>query len=147
MPEFERKPDVKTASGARGSTGRPRCAIKLRGSMKRALQTTVTVPVIMMVCAASAQAQPLPSAKGIIAEHCIVCHRVPGFAEEARNPSIVAPDFQTIADNRKTYTSKRLADFLRRPHFPMGRFTLSEGDIQRIIAFIRGLKSGPRSVD
>jgi len=83
------------------------------------------------------------TARAIIVEHCIECHRVPGFAEEARNPSVAAPDFQAIADDRKTYTTQRLQTFLRRPHFPMREFILSESDIQKLIAFIEGLRAGP----
>lgn len=86
------------------------------------------------------------TARAIIAEHCIECHRVPGFAEERRHPENIAPDFQTIADNRKTYSTERLTAFLRSPHFPMRKFILSEGDIQKLIAFIEGLRVGPNGV-
>lgn len=86
-------------------------------------------------------------AKSIIAEHCIECHRVPGFAEEARNPAIAAPDFQTIADDRKTYTTERLHAFLRQPHFPMRALTLSESDIQSLVNYIRGLKADSSKID
>ena len=87
------------------------------------------------------------SARSIIAEHCIECHRVPGFAEEARNPHIKAPDFQAIADDRKTYTTKRLHAFLRQPHFPMRALILSESDIQKLINYIRGLRTGSSKID
>lgn len=86
------------------------------------------------------------TARSIIAEHCIECHRVPGFAEEVRSPVVAAPDFQSIAIDRKTYTTKRLKAFLRRPHFPMRQFTLSESDIRNLIAFIVGLRAGPAGV-
>lgn len=98
---------------------------------------------IMFAASAASQAEDAYTAQAIIAEHCIECHRVPGFAEEARSPSVAAPDFQAIANDRKTYTVERLAAFLRRPHFPMREFILSESDIQKLIAFIEGLRAGP----
>ncbi len=79
-------------------------------------------------------------AKSIIAEHCIECHRVPGFAEGKGSPTVEAPDFQTIADDPKTYTNERMQAFLRNPHFPMRALILSESDIQNLIGFIQGLK-------
>lgn len=92
-----------------------------------------------------ASASESGSVRGLLADHCIDCHRVPGFAEEAAAPQIGAPDFQSIADDPTTYTTERLARFLRQPHFPMRRFVLSERDIQRLVAFIEGLRSGPAS--
>ena len=85
------------------------------------------------------------SVRSLIAEYCIECHRVPGFVEEAPAPQLNAPDFQTIADAPETYTTSRLAAFLRQPHFPMRQLILSESDIQRVIAFIEALRSGPAS--
>ncbi len=93
----------------------------------------------------AALAETPRSVRGLIAEHCIECHRVPGFALEGRNPAIEAPDFQAIADDRKTYTRERLAAFLRQPHFPMRKFVLSESDIRNIIAFIDGLGGPPQT--
>lgn len=93
----------------------------------------------------ASQATEPRSVKGLISEHCIECHRVPGFAEEAPTPDINAPDFQTIADNPKIYTTERLVAFLRRPHFPMRQLILSESDIRRLVAFIEGLTNGPSS--
>lgn len=90
-----------------------------------------------------ARAETPGTARGIIAQHCIECHRVPGFALEGYNPALKAPDFQAIADDRKTYTTERLTAFLRKPHFPMRRVALSEGDIVRLIAFIEGLGRAP----
>lgn len=109
--------------------------------MQKAVQAPLTAAAILVGTHAAAQAAETYTARSIIAEHCIECHRVPGFAEEARNPQIGAPDFQAIADDRKTYTTERLTSFLRRPHFPMREFILSQGDIQKLIAFIEGLRS------
>jgi len=94
----------------------------------------------------SAQAVQPCAVKSVIAEYCIECHHVPDFISVARNPEIGAPDFQTIANDRKTYTRERLTTFLRRPHFPMPEFILSENDIQKLIAFIEGLRVGPADI-
>lgn len=111
--------------------------------MQHRIHAVLLVPAITFAGGAVAKAADTHTATSIIAEHCIECHRVPGFAEEARNPAVVAPDFQTIANDRKTYTTQRLQAFLRDPHFPMRQFTLSESDIRNLIAFIEGLRVGP----
>ena len=86
-------------------------------------------------------------AKSIIAEHCIECHRVPGFAAGQGSPTIEAPGFQAIADDPKTYSAERLHAFLRKPHFPMRALILSESDIQNLISFIQGLRGDGRKVN
>lgn len=115
--------------------------------MRQFAQTTLIAVMILSGGFATAVAQSDYTAKGIIAEHCIECHRVPSFAEEAGNPSVVAPDFQAIADDDETYTTQRLVRFLRQPHFPMRRVWLSDSDIQRIVAFIEGLRAVRPKVD
>lgn len=114
--------------------------------MKHRLHTALLVFAVMFAGNAVSRAADVNTASGIIAEHCIECHRVPGFAEEARSPDMQATDFQTIADGRDTYTTERLVTFLRRPHFPMREFILSESDIQKLVAFIEGLRMGPAGV-
>lgn len=111
--------------------------------MRKSLPTTLLSAAVAAALPQLALAQTPPSARSIIAEHCIECHRVPGFALEGHTPAVNAPDFQAIADDRKTYTSERLVAFLRKPHFPMRRVTLSEGDILRLVAFIEGLRRTP----
>lgn len=86
-------------------------------------------------------------AKSIIAEHCIECHRVPGFAAGKGSPTVDAPDFQAIADDPKTYSRERLDAFLRKPHFPMRALILSESDIQNLVGFIQGLTGDGRKVN
>lgn len=115
--------------------------------MRQCIRMILTAAMILSGGVASAVAQPPRTARSIIVEHCIECHRVPGFAEEAGNPSVVAPDFQEIADDDETYTTQRLVRFLRQPHFPMRRVWLSESDIQRIIGFIEGLRAVRPKVD
>lgn len=114
--------------------------------MKHGIHAALLAFAIMFVGSVVPQAGDVYTARGIIAEHCIECHRVPGFAEEAPSPDIQATDFQVIADDRDTYTTERLAAFLRQPHFPMREFILSESDIQKLIAFIEGLRVGPAGV-
>lgn len=111
--------------------------------MQKAIHLALSVGAIVLGANESAQAAQPYTVKSIIAEHCIECHYVPGFIAVAHNPEIGAPDFQAIADERKTYTRERLTTFLRRPHFPMREFILSESDIQKLIAFIEGLRGGP----
>ena len=89
----------------------------------------------------NAYAQEPKTVRGIIAEHCIDCHRVPGFLVEGGAPQIEAPDFQEIADNPKIYSRQRLEIFLSSPHFPMRNFILSKSDIQNLIAYIDNLRS------
>ena len=108
--------------------------------MRKAIVVAFATGALVTGAARIAKAASPQTARSIIAEHCIECHRVPGFAEEARNPEIKAPDFQAIADDRKTYTTQRLHTFLRLPHFPMRQLILSESDIQNLIAFIEGLR-------
>lgn len=115
--------------------------------MRQTIPTILVAAAFQFVCLGYAATQGGSGAESIIAERCIECHRVPGHLEEARNPTVAAPDFQAIADDPKTYTTERLARFLRQPHFPMRRVTLSEGDIHRIIDFIRDLRSGRKRVD
>lgn len=81
------------------------------------------------------------SVRGIIAEHCIGCHQVPGFPQDRHSRSLTAPGFVEIANNPDVYSHERLQKFLARPHFPMRQFTLSQRNIQDLIAFIKSLKS------
>jgi len=109
--------------------------------MREAIKVALVTGVIVFCENLSAQPAESYTAKGIIAQYCIKCHRAPGFSAETPNSEIGAPDFQTIADNQKTYTRERLTTFLRQPHFPMQQFTLSESDIQRLISFVEGLRA------
>jgi len=79
------------------------------------------------------------AAKGLIAEHCAGCHRVPGYASEGL-PTVEAPDFAAIADDPETYNDARLREFLQQPHWPMTQFRLSPGDIDNILAYIAALR-------
>jgi len=101
---------------------------------------TTVIPFAVLQNAYAEDPKPI---RGIIAEHCIDCHQVPGFLEENRTPQIGAPDFQEIANNPKIYTRQRLESFLRQPHFPMRQFKSSRSDIQNIIGFIENLRTKP----
>jgi len=111
--------------------------------MQKAIYIALSAGAIVLGANESAQAAQPYTARNIIAEYCIECHHVPGFIAVARNPEIGAPDFQAIADERKTYTRERLTTFLRRSHFPMREFILTESDIQKLMAFIEGLRGRP----
>lgn len=82
------------------------------------------------------------SVRGIVAEHCIKCHAVPGFPQHRQTRSVLAPGFIEMANKPNIYTNGRLRRFLARPHYPMGQFTLSQRNIEDLIAFINSLKSG-----
>jgi cytochrome c553 len=80
------------------------------------------------------------AARGIVAEYCTACHDVPGYAARHGRASVNAPPFQAIADQPAVYTEERLHEFLRQPHFPMTKFTLSPADIDNLVAFIESLR-------
>ena len=79
------------------------------------------------------------AAKGLIVEHCLSCHDVPGYQADRPAPELDMPSFQVFADDPGTYTEERLREFLRQPHWPMTQFRLSKSDIDNIIAFIESL--------
>lgn len=102
---------------------------------------TVAVVTILSVslCAFEVEGAGNPdAAKGLIVEHCSECRAVPGYGAEGL-PAVAAPPFQVIADNPETYTNQRLHAFLRQPHWPMGRFSLSPSDIDNVIAYLKSL--------
>ena len=76
------------------------------------------------------------AARAIVAEHCVACHEVPGFAAANGRTQVGAPPFQKIADAPQTYTAERLHHFLLKPHWPMTQFILSPTDIDNVIALI-----------
>lgn len=84
------------------------------------------------------------AARSIVVEHCAACHLVPDVNPGARAPMPGAPAFQDIADNPATYTHERITAFLRQPHFPMKRITLSPSDIENLVAYFESLRSRPR---
>lgn len=101
--------------------------------------------VALAAAIAPAQAAGIAdAARPIAAEHCAACHLVPDVNPGARAPMPGAPEFQDIADNPDTYTSGRLRTFLRQPHFPMKRITLSPSDIENLVAYFESLRGRPR---
>lgn len=101
--------------------------------------------IILLTCllpafAAAARAEGDPNAaKGLVVEHCIACHEVPGYGKDAGAPAMEAISFSDIARDRETYTTERLRSSLSRPHWPMGKYQLSPSDIDNIVAFIESL--------
>lgn len=81
------------------------------------------------------------SAKGIVAEHCVACHEVPGYVSKSGTAKLDAPSFVTIANDPKVYDPKKIKAFLRQPHWPMQQFVLSEHDVDNLLAFIESLRS------
>ncbi len=82
------------------------------------------------------------AAKGLVVEHCIECHAVPGYRAESL-ATVDAPSFDAIAAAPQTYTAARLRAFLQQPHWPMGQFRLSAKDIENILAFIETTRPTP----
>jgi mono/diheme cytochrome c family protein len=80
------------------------------------------------------------AAKGIVAEHCVACHEVPGYSSKAGAAELGAPPFATIANDPQHYDPKELENWLRRPHWPMQQFMLSDRDIDNLLAFIESLR-------
>lgn len=78
--------------------------------------------------------------KGIVKEHCIACHEVPGYEARHGKADVPAPSFLAMAQQPETYTAARMRKFLRRPHDPMRKFTLSPADIENLIAFVQALR-------
>ncbi len=79
------------------------------------------------------------AAKGLIVEHCIECHAVPGYGAHSL-ATVDAPAFDSIATAPETYTEARLRAFLQRPHWPMAQFRLSPKDIENVLAFIEKMR-------
>lgn len=75
--------------------------------------------------------------RGVVFDICTDCHRVPAYPSKEPAASVDAPSFGQIAQNPKTYSEERLRTFLRKPHFPMTGFVLSDRDIEDLMAFIR----------
>ncbi len=80
------------------------------------------------------------AARSLIAEHCIKCHLVLGFPSDRLQPAVKAPPFHVIANDPQRYPDQALRAFLRKPHYPMQGFVLSERDIDNIIAFLHTLR-------
>ncbi len=83
-------------------------------------------------------------AKSIVAGFCVNCHEVPGYKARHGRATVNAPPFQTMADNPKAYPRDRIYGALRKPHYYMRGMTMSEQNIQDIIAFIESLRKKPK---
>lgn len=98
---------------------------------------------LLLAAAASAPGRAAgnpDAARGIVAEYCTACHEVPGYVARHGRAELNAPPFQAIANRPAVYTDERLRRFLRQPHFPMAKFTLSPSDIDNLVAFIASLR-------
>ena len=58
------------------------------------------------------------AAKGLLAEHCVACHRIPGYTRPEGVAELGAPPFLVIARAPNKYPEPRLRASLRRPHWP-----------------------------
>ena len=96
----------------------------------------------LLLCAgglASAAENGDPDAlRGLIADRCADCHRVPDIPVEPTQ--IGAPDFVTIAHDTETYSEEVLRKSLAKPHWPMTQFILSPKDIDDLVAYFAVLR-------
>ena len=104
----------------------------------RRLFIVLTSLVPAFAGAAWAEGDP-NAAKGLVVEHCIACHEVPGYGEDAGPRAVQAIPFADIARDPETYPTERLRNSLGRPHWPMGKYQLSPSDIDNIVALIESL--------
>jgi mono/diheme cytochrome c family protein len=95
----------------------------------------------LSLSAAPALAAGGPDAiKGLLADHCAVCHAIPGFSASPPAAGLAAPAFETIANDSAVYTEERLGAFLQKPHWPMTGFFLSPSDTDNVIAYLTTLR-------
>jgi mono/diheme cytochrome c family protein len=99
------------------------------------------VSAFLSLSAAPALAAGDPDAiKGLLADHCAVCHAIPGFSANPPAAGLAAPAFETIANDPAVYTEERLRAFLKKPHWPMTGFILSPSDTDNLIAYLTTLR-------
>lgn len=111
-----------------------------RASTKPAIRRAAMLLGVVSVLPAQANAAgDADAAKGIVAEHCVACHEVPGYSSKAGAAELGAPSFATIANDPQSYDPMELENWLRRPHWPMQQFMLSDRDIDNLLAFIKSL--------
>ncbi len=101
---------------------------------------TLLLLFLLLAVGAPADAQgDADAVRGLVADRCARCHLVPGYSSEGL-PTVNAPPFQTIADEREKYSDERIRKFLRKPHWPMGQFILSPRDIENLVAYFASLR-------
>ena len=112
-----------------------------RGCRIRAICLSATLIAAALVSPSRASAAgDADAAKGIVVQHCVACHEVPGYPSKAGAAQLGAPSFAAIANNPQSYDPKELQTWLRRPHWPMHQFMLSDRDIDNLLAFIASLR-------
>ncbi len=79
--------------------------------------------------------------RGLLVEHCVACHDIPGLSSVERRATLDAPSFRSMAGDPERYPEARLRTSLRQPHWPMRGFILSDHDIERILSFIARLRA------
>lgn len=100
--------------------------------------TLIWAVALAVIASAKAEGDP-DAAKAVVHEHCVACHNLPGHESERKTPAIEAPSFAEMAADPGTYTAELLRQFLQKPHWPMGQFRLSPGDIDSLLVFIENL--------
>jgi hypothetical protein len=78
--------------------------------------------------------------QGLLADHCSVCHAIPGYSASPPAAGLAAPAFDAIANDSAVYTEERLRVFLQKPHWPMTGMILSPSDIDNFNAYLTTLR-------
>jgi mono/diheme cytochrome c family protein len=112
--------------------------VRRKNPISRLMVLVFTALILPMQVSVAADAN---AAKGIVVEHCVACHEVPGYLSKAESAQLDAPSFRVIANNTQTYDPQKLRLWLRQPHWPMQQFILSERDVDNLLAFIESLRS------
>ena len=78
--------------------------------------------------------------KGLLADHCAVCHAIPDYSVSPPAAGLEAPGFEAIANDPAAYPEERLRAFLQKPHWPMTGYILSPANLDHIIAYLSTLR-------
>ena len=115
---------------------------RMRQAARGAVKTMLFAAGIAILIATGPALAAGDAAKaiGLIIENCTPCHRVPGHTPARGVAELGAPPFRVIAHASETYTAARLRAFLRRPHWPMTKFILSQADIENFLSYIESLR-------
>lgn len=116
----------------------PKTNVRTKTPISRLMMLVFTALILPAQVSVAADAN---AAKGIVVEHCVACHEVPGYASEAGSALLDAPSFPVIANNTQIYDPHKLRLWLRQPHWPMQQFILSDRDVDNLLAFIESLRS------
>ena len=88
-------------------------------------------PLLLIAAIQSAEAADIRQGAAIARQWCVGCHAV----ENQANVSDLTPSFRSIA-RRRAGQASHLKMYLVRPHAPMPPFSLSNREIDDVVAYI-----------